>query len=105
MRLKPSFPLFALFGITRGMAGIGLGMLLADRIAARNRRAIGKVLFGIGAASTVPLIAALVRRSRMHVEAGGVMEPMTQAYTPQSGVVDDAEILTPPGGAPEAWPR
>ena len=103
MKLRPSFPLFALFGLTRVMGGLGLGLLLADRISKQRRLDLGKVLFGVGAASTIPLVIAIVRRSRRQVEAGGVMDPMTQVYTPDRGVVDDAEILSPPD-APEMWP-
>ena len=76
MNAKLSFPLFALFGITRGMAGIGAGLLLADRLGRKRRNKIGKILFGIGAASTVPLVFALVRplRSRRATESAATRE-------------------------------
>jgi len=43
------------------MIGAGLGLLLSDRIARKRRRAIGFTLLGIGAASTVPVVRALIR--------------------------------------------
>lgn len=102
--MKPnlSFPLFALFGATRGLAGVGAGLLLADRISHKRRKRVGKILFGIGAASTVPLILAVVRRSRRRSGAframddtAGVMDPMTEIYQPELGTVDDAEYESP----------
>ena len=104
MRLRPSFPLFALFGMTRGIAGIGIGMLLADRINKKRRKTLGKILLGVGATSTIPLIAAIVRRSRRQ-EVGGVEVPMTTVYTPTMGVVDDSGIESPQQGEmPKMWP-
>jgi hypothetical protein len=95
--MKPnlSFPLFALFGLTRGLGGIGAGLLLADRVAHKRRKKLGKVLFGIGAASTVPLIVAFVRRNRRLAKPAGVMDPMTEIYTPAMGTVDDAKVESP----------
>ena len=104
--MKPnlSFPLLVLFGVTRGMAGVGAGMLLADRIAKRRRKLFGTLLFGIGAASTVPLIATVIRRSRRR-EVGGVMEPMTEVYSPSMGTVDDDDIESPEQFEPQPmWP-
>ena len=40
---------------TRAALGAGLGLLLADRLSADQRRAIGWTLFAVGALSTVPL--------------------------------------------------
>src|SRR4051794_23301058 len=101
MNMKLSFPLFALFGLTRGLGGIGAGLLLADHISATRRRHIGKILFGIAAASTVPLLAAVVRRQR-RPESGagarsmddtaGVMDAQSEIYQPSYGTIVDAEI-------------
>jgi hypothetical protein len=95
--MKPnlSFPLFALFGLTRGMGGIGAGLLLADKLKKKRRKQLGLMLFGVAAASTVPLVLAFVRRSRRRVEPAGVMDPMTEIYTPEMGTVDDAELESP----------
>ena len=93
-RANVPFPLFALFGLTRGMAGIGLGMLLAGRIEKRRRKTVGKILLGVGATSTIPLLVAFMRANRRRA-VGGVMEPMTEVYQPEMGTVDDAEIESP----------
>lgn len=60
-----SIPLheLAFIAATRGLAGAGLGLLLADRLPANARRAVGWTLLGIGAASTVPLALSVFRHS------------------------------------------
>jgi hypothetical protein len=47
-------PLFGFVIATRAALGFGLGLLLADRIPADRRRAVGLTLVAIGAATTIP---------------------------------------------------
>jgi len=53
-------PEIALVGMTRGMAGAGLGLLLGDRLAPDIRRAVGWTLLAVGIVTTVPIVMALV---------------------------------------------
>jgi hypothetical protein len=47
------------------MLGAGVGLLLADRLSDRQRTTVGRILFAIGALSTIPLaIDVLVRRRK-----------------------------------------
>jgi hypothetical protein len=48
---------------TRAMLGVGLGLLLSERLPADRRRQIALTLISIGAATTVPALIA-VRRGR-----------------------------------------
>jgi hypothetical protein len=57
-------PELALVGITRAAAGAGIGLLLADRLSADQRRALGWGLFLLGALTTVPLAADVLSKSR-----------------------------------------
>src|SRR5438876_7527294 len=50
-----TIPELVLIGATRGLAGAGLGLLLANRLSDDQRRAVGWSLFLIGALSTIPL--------------------------------------------------
>jgi len=54
-------PLFGFIVGTRAALGFGLGLLLADRIPADKRRAMAFTFIGIGAATTIPAIKALMR--------------------------------------------
>jgi hypothetical protein len=53
--LQLSLPTLATVAATRGMLGVGAGLLLAPKIADKRRRAVGLALLGIGVASTIPI--------------------------------------------------
>jgi hypothetical protein len=55
--LQLSLPTLMSVAATRGMLGVGAGILLAPKIAKKRRRAVGLALLGLGLASTIPLAA------------------------------------------------
>ena len=57
-----SFPELATVAATRGLAGVGIGLLVADRLEPENRRAVGWTLLAIGALSTIPIAITLFGR-------------------------------------------
>ena len=54
----------AFVAATRGMAGAGLGLLLADFLKPEARKTVGWTLLAIGALTTVPIAVSLIRQSR-----------------------------------------
>ena len=56
-----NLPTFGFVVGTRAMLGAGLGLLLSDRVPAHRRRHIALTLIGIGAATTVPALIAVLR--------------------------------------------
>jgi len=57
-----TFPELAFVAITRGLAGAGVGLLLADFVAPAARKPLGWSLLAIGALTTVPIAATLLTR-------------------------------------------
>jgi hypothetical protein len=55
-------PLFAFVVATRAALGAGVGLLVAERLSPARRRAVGRTLVGIGAATTVPAVRLILRR-------------------------------------------
>jgi hypothetical protein len=49
---------------TRAALGAGLGFLLAGKLNRRRRKKVGWILLTIGAVTTVPLVANVVRKSK-----------------------------------------
>lgn len=49
---------------TRMALGFGIGLLVADRLPARRRRALSAALTAFGAATTIPAVVAVIRGSR-----------------------------------------
>jgi len=57
-----SIPRLGLISVTRAILGAGIGLLAAERLARKPRRRMGWALVGVGALSTVPLVAGFVRQ-------------------------------------------
>jgi hypothetical protein len=51
-----TIPEIMLIAGTRVMAGVGAGLLLADRLREDERKKIGWTLFLVGAISTIPIV-------------------------------------------------
>jgi len=67
-----TMPTFGFIVVTRAALGVGIGLLISERVAAQRRRAIGAALVAIGAATTVPAAVSVVRslRRSKHREIG-----------------------------------
>ena len=57
-------PELALLVGTRGLLGAGLGLLLAEKVNADQRRAVGWALVTIGVVTTVPLVLMVFNRRK-----------------------------------------
>ena len=51
-----------MLAVTRGMLGAGIGLLLAHKLSAEERRAVGRTLVVVGAVTTVPLALRIFGR-------------------------------------------
>jgi hypothetical protein len=63
-QLTISLPEFVLTAATRGMIGAGIGLLLADKLSAKRRKAVGWPLFAVGALSTIPIALHLFGKGK-----------------------------------------
>lgn len=57
-----TLPEVGLIAATRGMAGAGIALLLADKLSEDQRKALGWTLLVMGASSTVPLAIDVFRK-------------------------------------------
>ena len=64
MKANIPIPEVAIIGATRGMLGMGLGFLLADRIGREKRKKVALPLVLIGALSTIPLAMDVWKRAK-----------------------------------------
>lgn len=55
-----------LIAATRGMLGAGLGLLLADKLNAEKRHAIGLSLVIVGVLTTIPLAISVFGQNEAH---------------------------------------
>lgn len=61
---RVTLPQIALIAGTRGLIGLGIGLLISGRMAAERRKAIGIALLAAGALSSIPLAWKLFRAPR-----------------------------------------
>jgi hypothetical protein len=57
-----TLPELGMIAGTRAALGAGLGLLLADRLAPDQRRAVGWTLLAVGALTTIPIVAGVLSR-------------------------------------------
>src|SRR3569832_877862 len=73
VKTELSLPELAMVVGTRGMLGMGLGLLLSSRLGDERRRGAGWTLAAIGVLSTIPLAwMVLHRRHEVPNDAGGL---------------------------------
>jgi hypothetical protein len=60
-----TLPELALVAGTRAALGAGIGLLLANRLSEEQRKAIGWTLFGVGVATTIPLVMEVLGGARL----------------------------------------
>jgi uncharacterized membrane protein YfcA len=60
-RISLAVPEIALIAGTRAALGAGIGLLLADRLSNEQRRAVGWTLLAVGALTTLPIAAQILR--------------------------------------------
>ena len=63
-----SIPELSLFAGTRAILGFGIALLLADRLNAPQRKAVGWVMVAIGAVSTIPLAMEILGASSQYTQ-------------------------------------
>jgi hypothetical protein len=56
-----TLPEVVLIAVTRGMIGLGAGLLLSERFGRNRRRPVGWTLLTVGLASTIPIALQLLR--------------------------------------------
>jgi hypothetical protein len=56
-------PEIGFIAATRAAFGAGLGLILADRLNRRQQKKVGWLLLSIGAATTVPVVVHLLRKT------------------------------------------
>jgi hypothetical protein len=78
-----TLPTLMLIAGTRVALGVGLGLLLADRLAPQRRRSAGWALLAVGALTTIPLAAEVLGATQssdvdsLHVRRTGISPYVT----------------------------
>jgi hypothetical protein len=63
-RVDLPLPMFIFAVVTRGLLGVGVGLLAAEKLRRPGRRRLARALLAVGAATTVPAAWAVYRSMR-----------------------------------------
>ena len=63
-KMNVALPWVGAMAATRSLLGFGAGLLVTRKIPRSRRRRLGWTLFGVGAASTIPLAVLAFRGNR-----------------------------------------
>jgi hypothetical protein len=86
---RVSLPELGLIGVTRAALGIGIGLLLSERMSERARRSAGWALIVSGALITIPLAVEVLTKGRS-----------TEVTGTNAGVRTDMKERSRPGTSP-----
>jgi hypothetical protein len=63
-KFSENLPVSGTIGLTQAAAGLGLGLLIADKMSGETRRRTGSLLLVAGALALAPVVASVVHRVR-----------------------------------------
>lgn len=88
-----TIPEIAIVGATRGVAGAGIGLLVAGLLRPDTRRILGWTLLTLGALSTIPIAMALFGKRQIKEETNEKAKEETKALgSPNSEAVWHREV-------------
>jgi hypothetical protein len=70
-----ALPKLGAIAVTRVLLGVGIGLLLSEKIGRERRAIIGGILAALGAVSTIPLAIGVVKQVRA-AKPNGQPKPM-----------------------------
>jgi len=70
-----TLPTFGFVVATRAALGVGIGLLLSERLPSECRRALGLTLVGLGAATTIPAVMAVLQGTNAPRELNKFSDP------------------------------
>jgi hypothetical protein len=71
-----NLPTLGFIVTTRAVLGVGVGLLVSNRLPVRRRRAIGTTLVAIGAATTLPAAVSVIRSLRGSKKTNAMISPV-----------------------------
>lgn len=64
-----TIPEIGLIAMTRVVLGVGIGLLVAERLNADQRKSVGFALLAVGALSTIPILANVLGKEQPELRA------------------------------------
>jgi len=92
-KFSENLPVSGTIGITQAAAGLGLGLLIADKLSGETRRRTGSVLLVAGALALAPVVASVVNRIRNHPHSSRRVRRHLESIREDVGFHDSEHLI------------
>jgi len=92
-KFSENLPVSGTIGLTQAATGLGLGLLIADRLSGENRRRTGSILLIAGALALAPVIASVVTRVRNRPHSSSRARRHLESIREDIGFHDSGELV------------
>ncbi|MCE9542412.1 MAG: hypothetical protein K8R38_02680 [Verrucomicrobia bacterium] len=92
-KFSENLPVSGTIGLSQAAAGLGLGLLIADKISGESRRRAGSVLLIAGALALAPVIASVVSRVRNHPHSSSRARRQLESIREDIGFTDSEHLI------------
>ena len=92
-KFSENLPVSGTIGLSQAAAGLGLGLLIADKLSGESRRRAGSVLLIAGALALAPVIASVVSRVRNHPHSSSRARRQLESIREDIGFTDSDHLI------------
>jgi len=92
-KFSENLPVSGTIGLSQAAAGLGLGLLIADKLSGESRRRAGSVLLIAGALALAPFIASVVSRVRNHPHSSSRARRQLESIREDIGFTDSEHLI------------
>lgn len=92
-KFSDNLPVSGTIGLSQAAAGLGLGLLIADKLSGESRRRAGSVLLVAGALALSPVIAGVVARVRNRPHSSSRARRQLESIREDVGFTDSEHLI------------
>ena len=92
-KFSENLPVSGTIGISQAAAGLGLGLLIADKLSGESRRRAGSVLLVAGALALAPVIVGIVTRVRNRPHSSSRARRQLESIRDDIGFTDSEHLI------------
>ena len=92
-KFSENLPVSGTIGLTQAAAGLGLGLLIADKMSGESRRRTGSLLLVAGALALAPVVASVVTRVRNRPTSSSRARRQLQSIREDVGFHDSEHLI------------
>ena len=92
-KFSENLPVSGAIGLTQAATGLGLGLLIADKLSGETRRRAGGLLLVAGALALAPVIASVIGRVRNHPLSSSRARRQLESIRDDIGFHDSEDLI------------